>query len=214
MGVIQNIADKFWMTIGKTQKVYPVQVEKHRVQGDEIVFDEMDRGRTMVDDQGNKHFELLNERKAEGLVKYEDFEKTKKGDNYVSLAMITRDKFVPLNREYNLSQDTYLDEDQLQDFDVEENSLEYVLSVSTFLEWADQHIEQSWKITETDTEKWWQQPKMQSAILFIGAGLFFVLTAFAQGELYIKPFADQLASLETALEQSSAGVGGATGGGS
>lgn len=208
MGVIQNIADKFYMTIGKTRKVYPVKVEKHRVQGNEIVFDEMDRGRTLVDDKGNKIFELLNESQAEGLVKYEDFEKSLKGDNYVALCMVNRDKFVPLNREYNLNKDTYLSESELENFDVEENALEYVLSVSTFLEWADNHIEQSWKITETDDKKWWQNPKMQSAILFIGAGLFFVLLAFARSELYLKPLGEQMANLETALRSTQGLTGG------
>lgn len=206
MGVIQNIADRMYMTLGKTEKVYPVKVEKHRVQGDDIIFDEMDRGRTLVDDKGNKVFELLNESQAEGLVKYEDFEQSLKGDNYVALCMINRDKFVPLKRSYNLSQDTYLSEEELESFDVEENALEYVLSVSTFLEWADNHIEQSWKITETDEKKWWQQPKMQSAILFIGAGLFFVLTAFAQSELYLKPATEQMAALESAIRNNAAAL--------
>jgi len=208
MGVIQNIADKFYMTIGKTKKVYPVKVEKHRVQGNDIIFDEMDRGRTLVDDNGGKTFELMGENQAEGLVKYEDFEKSLKDDNYVSLCMVTRDKFVPLHREYNLDKETYLDADELETFDVEENALEYVLSVSTFLEWADQHIEQSWKITETDDKKWWQKPKMQSAILFVGAGLFFVLASFAQGELYMKELAENMASLETAVRESGTNIAG------
>jgi len=208
MGAIQNIADRFYMTIGKTKKVYPVKVEKHRVQGDEILFDEMDRGRTLVDDDGHKVFELLNENQAEGLVKYEDFEQSLKGDNYVALCMVNRDKFVPLRRNYNLSKETYLNDQEIEDFNVDQNSLEYILSVSTFLEWADNHIEQSWKITETDEKKWWQQPKMQSAILFIGAGLFFVLVAFARSELYLKPLGEQMAGLETALRNSGVGTGG------
>jgi len=208
MGVIQNIADRFYMTIGKTRKVYPVKVEKHRVQGDEIVFDEMDRGRTLVDNQGHKVFELLNESQAEGLVKYEDFEKSLKGDNYVAVCMVNRDKFVPLKREYNISKETYLNEDELKTYDVDQNALEYVLSVSTFLEWADNHIEQSWKITETDEKKWWQNPKMQSAILFIGAGLFFVLLAFARSEFYVQPLTEQMAGLETALKNAGSSLGG------
>lgn len=208
MGVIQNIADRFYMTIGKTKKVYPVQVEKHRVKGDKIVFDEFDRGRTLVDDDGNKKFDLKNEEHAEGLVKYEDFEQSLKGDDYVALCMINRDKFAPLKRTYNLDPSTYETEENIQQFDIEENSLEYVLSVSTFLEWADNHIEQSWKITETDEEKWWQKPKMQSAILFIGAGLFFVLTSFAQSELYLKPMTEQMAGLETALRNTAGNLAG------
>jgi len=208
MGVIQNIADRFYMTIGKTRKVYPVKVEKHRVQGDEIVFDEMDRGRILVDNQGHKVFELLNESQAEGLVKYEDFEKSLKGDNYVAVCMVNRDKFVPLKREYNISKETYLNEDELKTYDVDQNALEYVLSVSTFLEWADNHIEQSWKITETDEKKWWQNPKMQSAILFIGAGLFFVLLAFARSEFYVQPLTEQMAGLETALKNAGSSLGG------
>jgi len=98
------------MTIGKTEKVYPVVVEKHRVKGDTLVFDSMDRGRTLVDDDGDKTFELMNEPYAEGLIKYEDFEQTIGGGNRVTLAMIDRDKFVPMHKNYDFSKETYLDD--------------------------------------------------------------------------------------------------------
>ena len=102
MGIIQNLVDGFWMKTGKTDKVYPVKVEKHKVEGGEIIFEGMDRGRTLVKNNGSKTFDLMNEPQAEGLVKYEDFVKSKQKENYASIVMITRDKFVPLRRNYNL----------------------------------------------------------------------------------------------------------------
>lgn len=261
MGILQNITDWMYMKTGKAGKVYPVQVEKNRLRGDEIVFDEMDRGRTLVKENGEKVFQLLNESEAEGKVSYEDFNDAMKGRNYVSIVMIDRDKFVPLNREFNLDyEDTYeelpkereitdvnfdteyfknnfekpgkvvdaikkfiaknfdkyqdleqltievdgeyvqVDTDyveiELQEesqYDVDMNTVEYCLSVSSFLEWADQHIEQSWKITETSNEKWWEQEKFQAAILFISAGLFFIFLGYGQGQLFFKELSEQLA---------------------
>jgi len=205
MGTIQNIADRFWMMIGKTEKVYPVEVEKHRVKGDTLVYDGKDRGRTLVDDEGRKNFELLNEPYAEGLVKYEDFLDTKDG-NRVALAMIDRDKFVPLQRKYDFSKDTYLDldEDEIknpENIEVEENALEYVLGVSTFLEWAEQDWQDTSRIVETQNEKWWEQEKFQAAMLFVGAGLFFIFIGFALGETFLKDVAERLAENTEALNQ-------------
>lgn len=207
MGVMQRLYDSFWMKIGKTEKVYPVQIKKHRLKGGEIVFDGIDRGRTLKDSEsGEKRFEISGEPFAEGIVNYEDFEKSSDGD-WISVLMINRDKFVPLKTEYNIDKETYLDEEELEKFDIEENALEYTLSVASFLEWADKHIEQSWKITETDSEKWWQSNAAQSAALFIGAGLFFVLLGVARGEFYVKPLAEQMSQLESALRQSGQSLG-------
>jgi len=201
MGTIQNLADRFWMTIGKTEKVYPVVVEKHRVKGDTLVFDSMDRGRTLVDDSGQKTFELLNEPYAEGLVKYEDFEQTMGGTNRVAVAMIDRDKFVPMHKNYNFDKETYLSDDILDEYNVEYNALEYTLGVSTFLEWAESDWQDSSKIVETNSEEWWQQEKFQAAILFVSAGLFFIFVGFAAGETYLGEFAEQMAQNTEAMNQ-------------
>lgn len=201
MGTIQNLADRFWMTIGKTEKVYPVSVEKHRVKGDTLVFDSMDRGRTLVDDSGQKTFELLNEPYAEGLVKYEDFEQTMGGSNRVTVAMIDRDKFVPLHKNYDFSKETYLSDEILDEYDVDYNALEYTLGVSTFLEWAESDWQDSSKIVETNSEEWWQQEKFQAAILFVSAGLFFIFVGFAAGETYLGKFSEQMAQNTEALNQ-------------
>jgi len=201
MGTIQNLADRFWMTIGKTEKVYPVTVEKHRVKGNTLVFDSMDRGRTLVDDSGQKTFELLNEPYAEGLVKYEDFEQTMGGTNRVAVAMIDRDKFVPMHKNYDFDKETYLSDEILDEYDVEYNALEYTLGVSTFLEWAESDWQDSSKIVETNSEKWWQQEKFQAAILFISAGLFFIFVAFAAGETYLGKLTEQMAQNTEAVNQ-------------
>jgi len=201
MGTIQNLADRFWMTIGKTEKVYPVVVEKHRVKGDTLVFDSMDRGRTLVDDSGQKTFELLNEPYAEGLVKYEDFEQTMGGTNRVAVAMIDRDKFVPMHKNYNFDKETYLSDDILDEYNVEYNALEYTLGDSTFLEWAESDWQDSSKIVETNSEEWWQQEKFQAAILFVSAGLFFIFVGFAAGETYLGEFAEQMAQNTEAMNQ-------------
>jgi len=273
MGMVQNLVDSFWMKTGKTHKVYPVQVEKHKVKGGDIVFTGMDRGRTLVKN-GNKKFDLMNEPQAEGLVKYEDFAKTKDKD-YVSIVMITRDKFVPLRRQYNLDYDTYedipkekvfegleFDEEYFSRFDNPEqvaeqitepiknnvelvenrdvlhfeledrdepveiesdavnvkykeepkvdpevNTLEYTLGVSSFLDWADQHIEQSWKITEVENEKWWENKNIQAVMIFIAAGLFWVFYGFGLGEIAFGDVTQAMEALQQAIQNSNVGVG-------
>jgi len=208
MGTIQNIMDRFWITVGKTEKVYPVQVEKYRVQGENIVFDSMDAGRTLVDDEENKTFELKNEPYAEGMVSYQDFEETMDGGNRVALVMIDRDKFVPLRKNFDFSQETYLDEEEQEMFEVDENALEYTLGVSTFLEWAEKDWQESSRIVETENAKWWQQEKFQAAILFVSAGLFFIFVGFAAGETYLKDLVEQMSNLEQALKTAGSTLGG------
>lgn len=193
MGLIQNFVDKFYMRIGKPEKVYPVKVEKHRIQGQKdpseidgdvnIVLEGMDRGRTLVDDNGNMKFELLNEQHAEGLVKYEDFNQDLGDSKYACVLMVDRKNFVPAQRTWSFDED-------FEGSGVSE--LEYVLKTPRMKEMAINQFEEDSKIVETDEDKWWENPKMQSAILFVGAGLFFVLASFAQGELYFKDLAEQL----------------------
>jgi len=200
MGFIQNAVDRFYMTIGKTEKVYPVQVEKHRIQGQKnpsqvdenvnITAPVLDRGRTLIDDQGNKKFELMNEPHAEGLVKYEDFNQDLENQPFVSVLMIDRETFVPGQRSWNF-------DDSFEGSYVSE--LEYVLKTPRMKEMAVNQFEEDSKIVETNTEKWWQQPKIQSAILFVGAGVFFILAGFAQGELYFKEIGQKLGENTEAL---------------
>lgn len=200
MGVIQSILDNFWIKLGKTEKVYPVNVLKHRVQGDKIVFDGMDKGRTLVDDDtGEKTFELLNEPHAEGLLKYQDFMDTTGKGNWARLVMIDRKHFVPLQDSYNTDVETYESKEDIEKFDIEKNALEYTMDVATFKEWADKDFEQSSKIVETETQKWWQTETAKSAILFVSAGLFFIFVGFSLSEIYLAEVSENLQLLTEAL---------------
>jgi len=126
--------------------------------------------------------------------------------------MIDRDKFVPMHKEYNFEKQTYLDDEVLNEYNVQYNALEYTLGVSTFLEWAEKDWQDSSRIVETETEKWWQQEKFQAAILFVSAGLFFIFVGFAAGETYLKEITDQLGqnteALNTLQDQISQNLGG------
>lgn len=210
MGIIQNIVDSFKMKIGKSEEVYPVKVIKHRVHGDEPILTGFDQGRTLIDEQGNKKFELRNEPNAQGYVKYEDFRKTDTNREIVDILMINRDKFVPLRSNYNLElpEDVTPEEIEDENLEVDMNALEYTLSVSTFLDWADKHIEQSWQVVETTEDAWYQTAQAKWAIIMVSTGLFFVFLAVANGEFYLKPFGQKITTLAEALNN--ANVGGAS----
>lgn len=190
MGILQNFTDKIFMTIGKPEKVFPVKVEKHRVVNDSkgeptLKLEGLDRGRTLVDENGNKKFELLNERRAEGLVKYEDFNQDLGSEKYVSIAVTDRDTIVPLERSYNYVKNIEENEKNV-------NALEYALVTNRLKEWAISDYEQSAKIVETDNKEWWEQPKLQAAMLFAGAGLFFIFLGYAAGEVLIPDLLEAL----------------------
>lgn len=211
MGIAQNIVDSFYMKIGKPEKVYPVKVEKHRLQGTdeegekEIVLEGMDRGRTLVDDDGNKKFELLNEQRAEGLVKYEDFNQDLGQEHFASVLMVDRENFVPLTRSYNVDED-------YEGSGVSE--LEYCIKTPRMKEMAINQFEEDAKIVETSEDKWWQQQNIQAAILFISAGLFFIFISISAGETYLGDMVDQMASLEDTIRNSglTSNSGGSTSG--
>ena len=190
MGILQNFTDKIYMTIGKPEKVFPVKVEKHRVVNDSdgkptLKLEGLDRGRTLVDENGNKKFQLLNERRAEGLVKYEDFNQDLGSEKYVSIAVTDRDTIVPLERSYNY-------EKNIEDNAKNVNALEYALVTNRLKEWSISDFEQSAKIVETDNKKWWKQPKLQAAMMFGGAGLFFIFIGYAAGEVMIPDLLEAL----------------------
>lgn len=198
------------------EEIYPVKVEKFRVKGlnqaekeeladdsenvDEIdwsklniVFDSFDRGRTIIDDEEDReYFELMNEPQAEGKVNYNDL------DNFVqepltSIVMISRQKFVPVRREF--------DKQEKMDDPSGWPKLKYMFSLESYLDWA----REDWRVTrsmaENESEKWWQDRTIQAVMMALGFGIFFILASYGSGELYLKPFTEQLASFETVLEQ-------------
>jgi hypothetical protein len=126
--------------------------------------------------------------------------------------MITREEFIPLKKSFDTSVASYTTEEERENYDITHDALEYVLGVSTYLEWAEQDYDDSAKIVETSEDKWYEQPKIQAAMLFVGAGLFFVLASVAQGELYYKDVAKRLAentqALRTVQEGLSSNIGG------
>jgi len=209
MGTLQNLADRFWITIGKTEKVYPVVVEKHQLidhggdDGKTLKLDGLDRGRTLIEDDGRKKFELMGEPNVEGFVAYEDFNQDLEGSKYVSVAIDDRDNILPLSRHYDINED-------YEGSGIGE--LEYCVQVNRRKEWAIRDFQESASIVESGTEKWWQQEKFQAAILFVSAGLFFIFVGFAAGETYLKEITDQLGqnteALQTLQDQISQNLGG------
>jgi len=217
MSVAGNIQTWYYKKRGKMEEIYPVKVEKFRVKGlnqaekeeladkaedeDEeidwselnIVFDSFDRGRTIIDDEDEReYFELMNEPQAEGKVNYNDL------DNFVqepltSIVMISRQSFVPVRREF-------AKEEEMDDGSGWPK-LKYMFSLESYVD----YMKEEWRVTrsmaENESEKWWQDRTIQAVMMALGFGIFFILASYGSGELYLKPFTEQLASFETVLEQ-------------
>lgn len=202
MGVLQNIADRFWITIGQTKKVYPVKVHKYKPDGDEsAVFAGEDRGRTLIDDEGNKTFELMNEPQAEGYVGVEDFEKSSAASNLVSVIMF-RDEFAPLDSSFNFDNNTFMSEEDIEKYDpICDNALEYCIVTSSYK----QYLESGWgdvvSVSETQEDSWLSDPRIVSSIMYIGAGLFFIFVGFAAGETFLKELVEKLSQNTEAVNQ-------------
>lgn len=216
MSVAGNIQTWYYKKRGKMEEIYPVKVEKFRVKGlnkaerkeleeevEEggeidwedlnIVFDSFDRGRTIIDDEEDReYFELMNESQAEGKVNYNDL------DNFVqqpltSIVMISRQSFVPVKREFDKTEE------------MGDGSgwpkLKYMFSLESYID----YMKEEWRVTrsmaDNESEKWWQDRTIQAVMMALGFGIFFILASYGSGELYLKPFTEQLASFETALEQ-------------
>lgn len=199
MGVMQNIVDWFYMKTGKEQKVYPVTVEKWKIVDGEPVEVGTDLGRTTVDDNGNKQFELYGEELAEGKVKYEDIKHLEDGSKKVSICLTDRENLAPLNKEFKT-------EESFEGSDL--TALEYCVKAGRMKDWVEESIEESYKIAETDDKKWWQADQVKWAIIMISTGLFFIFLGVANGEFYLKPFGERIAELTEALNSANVQTGG------
>jgi len=167
-----------------------------------IVFDSFDRGRTIIDEEKEReYFELMNEPQARGKVNYNDL------DNYVqepltSIVMISRKHFIPVNREFDLTEEMG-DESGWP-------KLKYAFSLETYID----YMREEWRVTrsmaENEAEKWWQDTTIQAFIMFLGAGIFFILLAYGQGQFFMEPMTEQMASLESALNEFMDQQGGLT----
>jgi DNA polymerase III delta prime subunit len=157
-----------------------------------IVFDSMDRGRTIIDEEedGREKFQLMNEPQATGKVNYSDL------DEYVrepltSVVMIGRKKFVPVNREFMTGEE------------MNDGSgwpkLKYMLSLETYMD----HMKEEWRLTtriaENESDKWWEDRTIQAVMFALAMGIFFILFFYGAGEFYLEPFSEQLASLESTM---------------
>jgi len=199
MAVLQNIVDWFYMKTGKEDKVYPVKVEKWKLVDGEPKEVGEDLGRTTVDENGNMEFELYGEELAKGKVKVEDINHLEDGTKKVAVLLNDRKNLEPMKKTV----------DRQENFEGSDlTAIEYCVKAGRMKDWVEESIEESYKIAETDDEKWWQTDQVKWAIIMISTGLFFIFLGVANGEFYLKPFGERITELTQALETANIQSGG------
>lgn len=187
--MISGLAEKFWMKIGKPEKVYPVKVEKHKRRGEENWVKQMDRGRTVVEDKG-KVFELMNEPHVNTKVPYSAFNNTADGSDEVTVLMPERDTVVPAETQ----------------IDPENEKIETVVDTTAWETWAEQEFQDSAKIVETEEEKWWENRNVQAMMIFFGAGLFFVFLGVGYSYVINEAVMQELEKLRGSVDAAASGA--------
>lgn len=197
MGVLDNISKRFYMTIGKPEKVYPVSVEKYKRRGDDWVKVK-DRGRTVTKEKG-KVFELMKENHIETNIPYSAFDKTSSGTDEATVLMPERDTVVPAKKNIKVE----AEEGETK------GSIDLVVDIEAWENWAEQEFQDSAKIVETDEEAWWQDKTVQAMMIFFGAGLFFVFVGVGYSYAINEAVIQELQKLRGTVESREA-AGAAT----
>lgn len=185
-------------------KKWPIHVRKYVLRGDDFRIED-DRARTLKKENGELELEMLREPDKTVSVGYEYFTNRNDGKEEVELLKPARGSFLPIknslkgeektvyhcsgcSKKYVGSKPDECERCNVKSFDsgTEYSGLDVdkIHDVKNWKLWAEKEFREDAKIVEIDEKKWWESPKIQAAILFFGAGLFFTLVGFGYGQVW------------------------------
>lgn len=164
MSYVQKVRDKFWITIGKPEKVFPARVEKYKQRGDSWKK-EYDRGRRYTTPKGDEEYQFMNEQHSADSVPYEYIRETNKGSE-LSVLMPDRDVFVPFRHSFEKEDETV--------------EIDYDLDQKNWYRWKEKEWRQTSEIVEEDEDSFFEEN--QTMIVFFAMGLFFLFSFYGYGE--------------------------------
>jgi hypothetical protein len=194
MGILNNIKASFYKKIGKPEKVYPVEVNIYQKRADSKIKIK-DRGRAVKEsDTDDYQFELMNfNHDGPIYAPYDHFVNRKDGSNEINFVLQDRNKIVPVKEK------VAEDEEELRKTTEQLDNKDF----------AEKEFEKITEIVKSKDDALWKQDWFQAVTVFVGAGLFFILASYGQGQLFMEPLTQEMSELRNAIQaQGTSAAGG------
>lgn len=177
---------KLSKALGRDRKNWPVTVHKIEQHGSGLKIS-VDRGRRIQNPETDeREYEFMKESQVTIPIERK-YLQTGPGNHpllyVVKISGEDKDYYIPVDPslDFDLPEEAeqYVEDDQ---------KISFLVKHSEFIKVAKNELEKHYSITQEEQDKWYQDPMIQAAILFFGAGLFFFFAAMGYSKMITQPF--------------------------
>lgn len=191
MGMIQSVRRTYLDKTGKINDEWPIKVRVYRESGEEnYVLSQETRGRSVREEenQDTVKLEVLDMPLETVEVPYKYFTNRRDGVDELEIVRHTRTSFSPLQKKISSKNSG----------DSEESTLEKIYDIEQMKKTAINDFEQKSQVVESEEDGWLDNKYVQVFILFLGAGIFFVLLGIGYSRVISQPVLDAVNELQAA----------------
>jgi len=188
MGMIQSARRTYLQKTGKIKEAWPIVIRIYREAGEgNYVLSKVTRGRSLRDEDNRDtvKLEVMDAPLETVEVPYKYFTNRRDGVDELEIVRHTRTSFSPLQKKI-----------KCKGPDDEEAALDKIYDIEQMKKTAISDFEQKSKVVENDDEPWFENKYVQVFILFLGAGIFFVLLGIGYSRVVSQPVLDAVNELQ------------------
>jgi len=193
MGFLSRIKRGYLEKTGKIKNKWPVVIRIYRKAGENSYqLSKVTRGRSLREEDGKIELEILDSPLKSSEVPYEYFTNRKDGVDELEIVRHTRESFSPLMKNIKVQETgENIDEDETGEvekiYDLEQ------MKKTLVTDW-----ENKVEISKNEDEHWIHDKRVQALIVFMGAGIFFVMLGIGYSKIVTKPLLEKVNQLDTA----------------
>lgn len=192
MGMLSKIKQVYLQKTGKIKKKWPIIIRVYRkVDDNQYVLTQVTRGRSALEEKEgpvdkNVKLEIMDTNLETKEVPYKYFTNRKDAADELEIIRHTRTSFSPLKTEIKSSED--------------EKSVEKIYDIEEMKKTALNDFEHKTNVVENDDEHWIHDKRVHALIIFMGAGLFFVMLGIGYSRVITEPVLNKLNNLDSASQ--------------
>jgi len=187
MGFIGKIKRIYLEKTGKIKEKWPIIIRIYReVDDGQYVLTQVTRGRSALEEEKGPvdksiKLEIMDSNLETTEVPYKYFTNRKDAADELEIIRHTRTSFSPLKTQIKSKED--------------EQSVEKIYDIEQMKKTALNDFEHKTNVVENDEEHWIHDKRVQALIIFMGAGLFFVMLGIGYSRVITQPVLNKLNQL-------------------
>jgi len=185
MGFIAKMQRTYLEKTGKIKEKWPIVIRIYREVGEgNYVLSKTTRGRSLKEDDDTIKLEVLDTPLETTEVPYKYFTNRRDGVDELEVVRHTRTSFSPLQLKIDSTGEKG------------EDTVQKIYDIEQMKKTAINDFEQKSNVVETEDEHWINNKYVQVFILFLGAGIFFVLLGIGYSRVVSQPVLDAVNELQ------------------